>query len=103
MANPIVVAKYAQKLPSLTDYDGRKAASQAWLSENVKFEYYLKKAELYEFTKKPPKNYSVDNLFASYGHEVLRLLPYNCDQNPIEYMWHLKKACKHQNLSQSAR
>lgn len=86
--------------------NARKAELQAWLSEqNVQFDHDFTKAELYELIKKhkPPKNYVVDNMFASHGHEVLRLPPYNCDLNPIEYIWHLiKRRVADKNVSQLA-
>lgn len=51
------------------------------------------KSELLQLLKnhKPEKDYLIDNLLADHGHETLRLPPYNCDLNPIEYVWNLVK------------
>ncbi|XP_038223571.1 uncharacterized protein LOC119840864 [Zerene cesonia] len=79
------------KPPNMTS---KKEEMQSWLSENnIEFDEYFTKAELYELIKKhkPPKNYVIDNLLNCHGFEVLRLPPYNCDLNPIEFIWHLIK------------
>lgn len=79
------------KAPNMS---ARKVQMQEWLTQNdIQYEQTFTKAELYELIKKnrPPKDYTIDNIFRSHGHEVLRLPPYNCDLNPIEYIWHLVK------------
>lgn len=79
------------KPPNMTN---RKAEMQSWLLEkNIKYEECFTKAELFQLINrnKPPKNYIIDNIFNSQGFEVLRLPPYNCDLNPIEYIWNLIK------------
>lgn len=46
----------------------------------------------------------VDELLRSHGHEVVRLPPYHCDLNPIEYIWNLvKQRVADKNIDQSAR
>ena len=31
--------------------------------------------------------YQIDSLLKQEGHEVVRLLPYHCDLNPMKYEW----------------
>lgn len=72
----------------------RKADIKEWLREHgIEFDDSLTKPELLEIVKKnkPEKTYIIDELFAKHGHEVLRIPPYNCDLNPIEYVWNLIK------------
>ncbi|KAJ8723794.1 hypothetical protein PYW07_007774 [Mythimna separata] len=81
----------ASKAPNMTS---RKCEMQSWLKEkNIAYEECYTKAELYEIIQrhKPPKDYIIDKIFNENGFEVLRLPPYNCDLNPIEYIWHLVK------------
>lgn len=59
-----------------------------WLqSQNIGFPGLATKSELYMVIKqhKPPKDYIIDNMFSSHGHKVVRLPPYNCDLNPIDW------------------
>ena len=35
--------------------------------------------------------YKVDEFLKKKGHEVLRLPPYHCDLNPIEFIWGILK------------
>ena len=45
------------------------------------------------------KKYAVDQIAASYGHVVFRLLPYHCIFNPIEMVWsEIKRKLASQNL-----
>lgn len=49
-----------------------------------------RKAVLYEAIqrlKPPEKIYKIDNLLKEKGHTVLRLPPYMCDLNSIEFVW----------------
>lgn len=39
----------------------------------------------------PPKKYEIDEIIKSHGHEVLRLPPYQCNFNLIEYIWNIMK------------
>lgn len=71
-----------------------KSEMQSWLRKNnISFEEKMTKPELYHkiLINKPPKKYIVDELMREHGHEVLRLPPYHCDLNPIEYVWNLIK------------
>lgn len=66
----------------------------------------MTKAELYNIisNNKPPKKYVVDELLREHGHEVLRLPPYHCDLNPIEYIWNLIiQRVADKNIDQSER
>ncbi|XP_045776283.1 uncharacterized protein LOC123874810 [Maniola jurtina] len=95
--NAIVVmdnAAYHSMEVSMAPNVNTKKEMQSWLKEkNIEFEECFTKAELYQSIKrhKPPINNHIDNLFSSHGFEVLRLPPYNCDLNPIEYIWNLIK------------
>lgn len=84
-----------------------KADMQNWLqSNNINFDEKMTKRELYHLivTNKPPKKYIVDELMKEHGHEVLRLPPYHCDLNPIEYIWNLvKQRVADKNVTQSER
>ncbi|KAH9639663.1 hypothetical protein HF086_017657 [Spodoptera exigua] len=71
-----------------------KGEMQSWLRKNkIPFQENMTKPELYHLivVNKPPKLYIVDELLREHGHEVLRLPPYHCDLNPIEYIWNLIK------------
>ncbi|XP_063394034.1 uncharacterized protein LOC134679122 [Cydia fagiglandana] len=69
----------------------RKDVMKEWLkAHNIEFSMKDTVSILYEIINKnrPPKEHLIDN---PHGHEVLRLPPYHCDLNPIEYIWHLVK------------
>lgn len=63
-----------------------------WLSRHGEEydEKTTRKAELYEAIlrlKPPEKVYKIDSLLKGQGHTVLRLPPYMCDLNAIEFVW----------------
>ncbi|XP_046675005.1 uncharacterized protein LOC124363787 [Homalodisca vitripennis] len=64
-----------------------------------------RKALLYEAVQrlKPPKKiYKIDNLLKEKGHTVLRLPPFMCDLNAIEFVWaQVKQYVRHNNASGS--
>ncbi|CAH0583000.1 unnamed protein product [Chrysodeixis includens] len=79
------------KLPNMSH---KKCEIQTWLNgKGIIFDSKLSKSELIMLVQsnKPPRNYDVFNLFATRGHEVLRLPPNSCDLNPIEYIWNFIK------------
>lgn len=84
-----------------------KSEMQSWLrSNNITYDEKMTKRELYHLIviNKPPKKYIVDQLIKEHGHEVLRLPPYHCDLNPIEYIWNLvKQRVADKNIDQSER
>lgn len=84
-----------------------KADMQNWLREhNIPFNDKMTKRELYPIIlrTKPPKKYVVDDLMREHGHEVVRLPPYHCDLNPIEYIWNLvKQRVADKNIDQSEK
>lgn len=91
MDNAPYHSKEENKPPNMNN---RKQVMVEWLqAHNIEFPSYSTKPELYLLIKqhKPPKNYKIDKLLADNGHEVVRLPPYNCDLNPIEYIWNLVK------------
>lgn len=91
MDNAPYHSKEENKPPNMNN---RKQVMVEWLqAHNIEFPSESTKPELYLIIKqhKPPKNYKIDKLLAENGHEVVRLPPYNCDLNPIEYIWNLMK------------
>lgn len=65
-----------------------------WLTnEKIPFLDYMLKSELLHLTKMhaKPKIFVVDQIIESYGHRILRLPPYHCQFNPIEYIWGISK------------
>ncbi|XP_055932774.1 uncharacterized protein LOC129962803 [Argiope bruennichi] len=62
-----------------------------------------RKAELFSLidSNRPKKIvYKIDNLIEKEGHEVIRLPPYHCDLNAIEFVWSsLKRIIKEQNVT----
>nr|XP_053608001.1 uncharacterized protein LOC128673871 [Plodia interpunctella] len=97
-------SKQLNKPPTMA---ARKQDMQNWLSErNITFDPRMTKAELNYIIirNRPEKEYLVDKLLEESGHEVLRLPPYQCDLNPIEYIWNLvKQRVADKNVDQSER
>ena len=70
----------------------RKAEIQEWLRKmGISFSEDMMKSELLEIVRfrKPTPTYKVDTIFKEKGHEVIRLPPYHCNLNAIEYVWNL--------------
>src|SRR5699024_249696 len=44
------------------------------------------------------KKYKIDQLIEQSGHRVLRLPPYNCQYNAIEYVWGFLKSYYNKNI-----
>ncbi|XP_026736219.1 uncharacterized protein LOC113499852 isoform X2 [Trichoplusia ni] len=91
MDNAPYHSKEENKTPNMNN---KKQVMVEWLqAHNIEFPDNSTKLELYLIIKqnKLPKNFKIDKLLADHGHEVLRLPPYNCDLNPIEYIWNLLK------------
>ncbi|PSN31296.1 hypothetical protein C0J52_28398 [Blattella germanica] len=79
------------KAPTLAS---RKSEIQDWLNTNgISFEEKMTKAELIHIvrTERPIPKYYIDSLFHEHGHETIRLPPYHCDLNAIEYIWNIAK------------
>jgi transposase len=52
--------------------------------------------------KRANNNYAIDNLVQEYGHDIVRLPPYNADLNPIEFVWsNIKGKVKKNNQQQT--
>lgn len=65
-----------------------KGEMQEWLrAHNLAFEENTNKRELYQIILriKPQKRYFFHKLLNTHGHKALRLPPYHCDLNLIEY------------------
>ena len=80
----------------------RKAEVIQWLTENnIPHEPTYSRSELYELVKSNKNSklrYEIDELAATYGHQVLRLPPYYCQFNPIENIWaQIKEEIKKKN------
>ncbi|XP_046970607.1 uncharacterized protein LOC124537763 [Vanessa cardui] len=91
MDNAPYHSKEDEKTPKMS---ARKHVMVEWLqARNIELPEHYTKPELYLLIKghKPPKKYTVDKLITDHGHEIVRLPPYNCDLNPIEYIWILVK------------
>ncbi|XP_050497365.1 uncharacterized protein LOC126878599 [Diabrotica virgifera virgifera] len=61
-----------------------------WLTnERISIPQHILKSELLRLAKEhaTPKIFVLDQVIESYGHHVLRLPPYHCQFNPIEYIW----------------
>nr|XP_004932428.2 uncharacterized protein LOC101736207 isoform X1 [Bombyx mori]XP_012551118.1 uncharacterized protein LOC101736207 isoform X1 [Bombyx mori]XP_037867233.1 uncharacterized protein LOC101736207 isoform X1 [Bombyx mori] len=78
-----------------------------WLRERgIYFEESRIKPVLYNLIKqnKGPPTYAVNELLKSHNHEVLKLLPYHCDLNPIEKIWSLvQRRVAEKNLEQNPK
>ncbi|XP_034837857.2 uncharacterized protein [Maniola hyperantus] len=95
--NSIIVmdnASHHNKEEATPNMGSRRQVMVEWLrARNIEFPDYCTTPELYLIIKshKEQKNYITDNVLGDHGHEVVRLPPYNCDLNPIEYIWNLVK------------
>lgn len=85
----------------------RKQEIRDWLESNeVSTTGDMRKAELLQLVKKfsHTKTFYVDEILKKHGHTVLRLPPYHCDLNPIEFIWSLvKHKVAMNNVQQSAK
>lgn len=86
-----------------TKYD-TKAIMVEWLQiKEVECDESMRKEDLYELivqNKPSQKSYVIDHLAASKGHKVVRLPPYNCDLNAIEFAWaKLKQLFRERNIT----
>ena len=86
--------RHYNKRPTMSS---RKVTMTEWLDNNkINYQDYEKtinrsipKRELMVFIKQSgiKTQYYVDNIVRKWGHTSLRLPPYCCDANPIEYIW----------------
>lgn len=79
---------------------------QEWIT-NKELSYLptMLKAELYQIIKehKEAPIYEADQLLISHSHKVVRLPPYHCNLNVIEFMWSLlKRRVASNNVGQEA-
>ncbi|XP_055943161.1 uncharacterized protein LOC129972879 [Argiope bruennichi] len=75
-----------------------------WLKNNgIPCDQKMRKAELFSLidSNRPKKIvYKIDNLIEKEGHEVIRLPPYHCDLNAIEFVWSsVKRMIKERNVT----
>ena len=70
----------------------RKQQFVDWLTEkNITFQ---DKVELWTLVKSEGEKFPdkvMETVAREYGHEILRLLPYHCELNPIELAWAAEK------------
>lgn len=59
----------------------------------ISFSEDMTKSELLEIVRfrKPSPTYKIDRLFKEKEHDVIRLPPYHCNLNAIEYVWNMVK------------
>jgi transposase len=65
----------------------------------------MTKTELLQLVRiqRPPPKYVIDSIFQEHSHETIRLAPYHCDLNAIEFIWNIAKTkVAHKNVGQSA-
>lgn len=87
MDNALYQSAALEKAPKSST---QKADIQAWLTKKgISWSADMVRAELLEFFKvnTPATVYRIDSLAAAHSHEVLRLLPYHCEFNPVELVW----------------
>lgn len=75
-----------------------------WLaSNNIPYSRNMRKVELLDLVKQnrpPTKTYKFDAMVSEHGFTALRLPPYHCDINPIEYVWaDVKNFIRKQNVT----
>lgn len=76
--------------PVPTKYATKTVMVDWLLQKGLAHDPTMRKAELYDIiSKNAPKSatYRIDSLLKQEGHEVVRLPPYHCDLNAIEYVW----------------
>ena len=76
-----------EKVPTI---NSRKGDMQDWLmSHGIKYQERALKRELSSLIKlsNPKPKYVIDELAKADGHEVVRILSYHCELNPIELCW----------------
>ncbi|KAH9629124.1 hypothetical protein HF086_008573 [Spodoptera exigua] len=88
MDNASYHSRRQEKIP-VTSW--KKQDIQEWLtSKQISYETNETKVQLLEKVKDVKtqyKSYVVDEMAKAVGVEVLRLLPYHCELNPIELVW----------------
>ncbi|GBM36876.1 hypothetical protein AVEN_82860-1 [Araneus ventricosus] len=89
--------------PTPTKYSIKKEMID-WLTKNsIPCDMKMRKAELYSLTdSNRPKEvtYMIDSIIKGNGYKVLRLPPYHCDLNAIEYIWStVKRQIKERNVT----
>ena len=84
----------------------RKQQFVDWLTEkNITFPDKALRAELWTLVKSEREKFPdkvMETVAKEYGHEILRLPPYNCELNPIELAWAAEKnyvAGENKNMS----
>lgn len=88
-------------LNKVPNTSSRKQEIIDWLEKNkISFSCALTKHELLDIVKrnKPEKQYVIDELVKTRGHNVLRLPPYHCDFNAIELIWASAKGYYNKNI-----
>ena len=68
----------------------RKQDMKDWLqSRGIEYDEKALKPQLYDMIEenKPPPVYKADEMIRNAGHDTLRLPPYHCNLNPIEFVW----------------
>ncbi|XP_035228504.1 uncharacterized protein LOC118200648 [Stegodyphus dumicola] len=86
--NAIYHTVQVNKCPTMAS---RKGEIIHWLlNKNVQFSPVLRKVTLIELAKQntpKEKSYKFDSILEKHGFTALRLPPYHCDINAIEFVW----------------
>lgn len=94
---------HSRQIKKVPNSSNTKSDIQKYMLENdIFFEDSYKKNDLLEVLKafNLKKEYVCDTMAKKSGHTVLRLPPYYCVFNPIEFMWHkLKTKIRSENVT----
>ncbi|XP_055928589.1 uncharacterized protein LOC129959724 [Argiope bruennichi] len=89
--------------PTPTKYSTKKEMTDWLINNGIECDRKMRKAELYSLIDRNlPKEiiYKIDSIIKENGHYVLRLPPYHCDLNAIEYVWSsVKRLIKERNIT----
>ena len=85
------VPYHTVQINKLLNASQNKQEIMDWLIEKkISFSPNMRKIELLELVKSnspPITTYKFNTMLAKHGHYTLRLPPYHCDINAIEYIW----------------
>ena len=101
MDNAPYHSRQVDRTPSRYD---TKVSMVAWLhKKGIVCDVSQRKEALYKLVEEnrpPNKIYAVDVMAAEMGHTILRLPPYNCDLNAIEWAWaKIKREFRQHNIT----
>ncbi|XP_035218015.1 uncharacterized protein LOC118191329 [Stegodyphus dumicola] len=98
-------APYHTKIedPTPTKYATKQTMVNWLMKKTICCDPKMRKAELFSLIEcnRPKKViYKIDNIIKENGHHVVRLPPYHCDLNAIEYVWSsVKRLIRERNVT----